>query len=304
MIRRSVVPTDVSMVGPRKVRVRVSTAKVIAQDNLLLVPEGCDLSAYRKNPIWLRNHDPLLVTGRSEEVTIVPGAGIDALSVFAPEGISAVADETCGLVKSSIISAASIGFDFDPADVELIDRNRPQAGKRVNKWTLLECSWVAVGADPDALVTARAAGRRSLDAEETGLLIRARDLVDEAATRHHDVGVAIDRGDRKARDTAHRRLGVTLRAAQKVHERLADLGAQAGLDAAATVQTSSGAVVDKGSSPGEPRGWTPVHDAHLRRRHAERVEQLRRYWPPDLTPAEAEDQLRRAAEADRRALLS
>jgi HK97 family phage prohead protease len=142
--------------GENEVEVTVSTSNLVAQDGLMLMASGCQLDNYRKNPVWLWSHDPLTPVGRSTQIG-VQGAALNAKVAFAPAGVSPKADEVRGLVKSGVISAASIGFDFDAADCEPLDPKRPHAGgKRVKRWTLLECSFVAIPADPDALVTARA----------------------------------------------------------------------------------------------------------------------------------------------------
>jgi len=154
-IRRHTVPTQVRALAEDQVEVTISTSALVRQDGLVLVPQGCRLDDYRRNPIILFNHDPEAPIGRA----IAISADVNKISArvqFAPSGISAKADEIRGLVKAGVISAASIVFDYDPADAEWIDPRDTGAGKRVNKWTLHECSFVAVPADPGALVTARA----------------------------------------------------------------------------------------------------------------------------------------------------
>lgn len=155
MTRRTIVArTQVRALGEDEVEVIVSTDNLVAQDGLVLDPAGCVLDNYRRNPIWLWSHDPDVPIGRAEQITVEPNQ-IRHRVRFAKPGISAKADEIRGLVKDSIVSAASVGFDFDPADAEPIDPKRPHGGRFVRRWELFESSFVAVPADPAALVTAR-----------------------------------------------------------------------------------------------------------------------------------------------------
>lgn len=154
MVRR-IVPAEIRSLGDDEVEVILSTAKLVRQDGLALVPGGCVIDDYRRNPIWLWSHDPDLPIGNADPETIVVGPGDISCRVrFAPSGVSAKADEIRGLVKAGVVRAVSIGFD--PIEWEPLDPRRPGAGKRVTRWVLFECSFVSVGADADALVTARA----------------------------------------------------------------------------------------------------------------------------------------------------
>lgn len=151
MIRR-VVPAQVSALADDEVEVIMSTAG-IARDGHVLVPQGAQLEAYRKNPIVLWQHDPEHPVGRSEAIS-VDGDRLIARVRFAPSGISTKADEIRGLVKAGIISAVSVGFE--PKDGEPLDPKRPRGGMRFTEWELLECSFCSVPVDTNAMVTARA----------------------------------------------------------------------------------------------------------------------------------------------------
>jgi HK97 family phage prohead protease len=139
---------DGAALGPRQARIVISDA-TLDRVNDIMVPEGCDSSDYEKNPIVLAQHDPEHPIGNA---TIETKAGRVVLLVdFAPEGISHKADEYCGLVKSGVIRAGSIGFE--PVDAE----PTPEGGVRYVKWKLMEASFVSVPANPNALVIARSA---------------------------------------------------------------------------------------------------------------------------------------------------
>lgn len=151
-ILRRVVPATVTALGDNQCRIRMSTAQR-ARDGHILLPDGCDLAAYRENPIVLWSHDVGEPVGTNSEIT-VDGTGIEALCTFAPDGISATADKVRGLVKAGIVRAVSIGFLIHAGDP--IDPARPRAGLRATEWELLECSFVTVPSDTGALVTERA----------------------------------------------------------------------------------------------------------------------------------------------------
>jgi HK97 family phage prohead protease len=151
MIRR-VIPAQISALGEDEVEIVMSTA-AIARDEHILVPEGCILENYRRNPIQLWQHDPDHPVGRNEDIQVYPDR-ITARCRFAPLGISRKADEIRGLVKAGILNAVSVGFDV--VESEPLDPKKPRGGQRITSWELLECSFVSVPADTMAVVTARA----------------------------------------------------------------------------------------------------------------------------------------------------
>jgi hypothetical protein len=72
--------------------------------------------------------------------------------LFAPEGVSELADEYCRLAKAGIIRAVSVGFipvEYEP---------RRGGGYLFKRWDLLELSLVSVPANPNALVIERRLG--------------------------------------------------------------------------------------------------------------------------------------------------
>jgi HK97 family phage prohead protease len=98
--------------------------------------------------IMLAQHDLNQPIGRWPEIGVV-GGRLEALGEFPPEGVSERADLYCGLVKSGVVSAVSIGFC--PISGEPIRGG----GWRHTKWELVELSLVSVPANPAALITER-----------------------------------------------------------------------------------------------------------------------------------------------------
>lgn len=185
MIRRQI-DAQVRTLGEDEVEVVVSTANLVEQDALLLLPEGCVLDNFRRNPIWLWSHDYDAPIGRAEAIAIEAARIVQRVR-FAPLGISRKADEIRGLVKAGIVSAASIGFEV--VEWEWIDPKQPARGKRVTRWVLYECSFVSVPADPNALVTARAPSEKRSDMAEEWKVGTARNLPIEDSDEW-DAGVA------------------------------------------------------------------------------------------------------------------
>jgi HK97 family phage prohead protease len=153
MLRRTV-PMQVTTLGDREVEVLMMTGG-LKDDGYDLVPEGCQLDAYRINPIVLWQHNAEFPVGNADPETIRVGPeGIRARCTFAPAGISAKADEICGLVKAGVVRACSVGFNV--LEREPVNPRDPRAGWRALRWELFENSFVSVPLDPTAGVTARA----------------------------------------------------------------------------------------------------------------------------------------------------
>lgn len=151
-VQRKSYAASVEMVGERQVRVICSTAD-IDRAGEIVVQEGIDLSAYKRNPIVLWQHDVESPIAKSPDIGVVDGK-LTALVDFPPAGISTKADEICGLVKAGVISAVSIGFT--PTETEPMDKGNPKKGpQKYIKSELGEFSFVSVPANPNALVVQR-----------------------------------------------------------------------------------------------------------------------------------------------------
>ena len=136
-------------VGERQVEVIASDG---TRDRMgdILVPSGCDITNYRRNPIVLAQHDATLPIARA---TVSVGVDkVSALIDFPPAGTSDTSDAYLRLMKAGIISAVSVGFmalEWEPLST---------GGLRYTKWELLELSCVSVPANPSAIVTGKSIG--------------------------------------------------------------------------------------------------------------------------------------------------
>lgn len=138
-------------VGERQVRVVVSTPTVDRSGDIVEVA-GIDLTAYRKNPVVLYQHDHDEPVARCAEIGL-NGAALEALVQFPPEGTSAKSDEVYGLIKAGVINASSIGFL--PKDFTYVDPKEPWNGRRFSSCEMLEFSFVSVPCNPEALIVER-----------------------------------------------------------------------------------------------------------------------------------------------------
>ena len=148
-VRRKFAPAalvDDEALGPRQIKIRASTPTPDRAGDVM-VPKGCDAVGYAANPIILADHNPTQPIGRA--TLSITEQAVDALIDFAPAGVSAKADEYCGLAKAGILNAASIGFL--PVESSPIKGG----GYRYTKWELMEISLVAVPCNPEALVVGR-----------------------------------------------------------------------------------------------------------------------------------------------------
>src|ERR1700722_6873259 len=133
--------------GERQIMV-VASDPTLDRTKDVMRPEGCVLDNYRENNIVLANHDPTHPIGNAN--VTVRNNRVEALIDFAPAGISAKADEYCGLAKAGVLRAVSVGFD----PIEYAPNKA--GGYDYNKWEFMQLSLVAGPANPRARIIARA----------------------------------------------------------------------------------------------------------------------------------------------------
>jgi len=157
-VLRRFAPVGVAAVGADECEVTVCTSS-LALDDDVWVMAGVDLSRYQAHPVVLRDHDMTQPVARASNLTVSPQK-ITALATFAPEGVSAKADETRGLVKAGFLTGVSASII--PLESELLDPRNPRGGQRITRSILLEFSFVSVPADTFSGVTARGMQRSAL----------------------------------------------------------------------------------------------------------------------------------------------
>jgi HK97 family phage prohead protease len=164
----------------------VAATSDLQDDGFALVMSGGDISRLRNNGVLLFNHDTARIIGR---ITSIRATATNLLfgASFASPGVSRHADEACGLLKESILTNISLGFNVDKA--EPINPQRRADGMLATKWTAYEISLVAVGMDVGASVTERSLSR--LSTSQRADLERRR-----AAAARLAPGVALSRTER------------------------------------------------------------------------------------------------------------
>src|SRR5882724_11100328 len=111
-------PTSTELLpDARQVKVICSTAGVDRMGDII-VQEGLDLTAYRKNPVVLWGHDSDVPVAKAVEIGI-EGGKLKATVQFPAEGVDSESDWVYGKIKAGIVNATSVGFspeEFEPID--------------------------------------------------------------------------------------------------------------------------------------------------------------------------------------------
>jgi HK97 family phage prohead protease/HK97 family phage major capsid protein len=140
---------------------------------------GWDLKWFKKNPIALFGHSSSFIVGHWTDVRIEGKSLIGKLHLLA-DHISPRIAEVAALIKAGVLRAVSVGFK--PKDYEWIKdaSGNETGGIRFKSTELVECSLVAVGANPNALQVAKSL---SLSSETRSLILAEPGNLDEISRR-------------------------------------------------------------------------------------------------------------------------
>ena len=147
--------------------VRKATASPAGEDPLIYVmsdetvdrvgdvieAKGWRLDSFSKNPVALFGHDHSFVIGHWSDVSVKAGKLIGKLNLL-PAGISERIDEVRAAVQAGVLRAVSVGF---APDFDTMETNK-DGGYLFKGADLMECSLVAVPANPNALQMAKSLG--------------------------------------------------------------------------------------------------------------------------------------------------
>ncbi|HUC16345.1 MAG TPA: HK97 family phage prohead protease [Acetobacteraceae bacterium] len=136
----------------RQVKVICSTPAV-GRDKIKIPPGAFVLDNYRRNPLWLWQHNPDWPVARSVTINENEQGRLGALVQFPPIGASDRSDEIYNLIAAGVINAASTGFEVLAS--EPIDPNDLSAGISYTRVELQEMSFVSIPAEPNSLVEER-----------------------------------------------------------------------------------------------------------------------------------------------------
>lgn len=130
----------------------VISTPTIDREGDSLLPEGCDVTHYKTNPVVLWEHGMSqqgnLPIGKSEDpqgqfTVLIDRAAITATSFFSQS--LAFAQQVFGLLAEKIVRGASVRAR--PEDYE-----QGRTGLLVKAWSLEEWSWVGIPCNPDAVM--------------------------------------------------------------------------------------------------------------------------------------------------------
>jgi HK97 family phage prohead protease len=119
----------------------------------IIDPAGWLLDNFRKNPVALFGHQSGFPIGKWSEVVIKDDRLVGRLELMAP--VSDRLRELHTAVAAGVLRAVSVGFH--PKKMEPIE-DSTEGGYRFLEQELVECSLVAVPANPNALAVAKALG--------------------------------------------------------------------------------------------------------------------------------------------------
>lgn len=111
-------------------------------------PSGWKLANFKRNPIALFGHDSSFVIGNWKNLRVEAGKLIGEL-VMLPAGLSARVDEIRAFIEAKMLRAVSVGFRG------LKSEPIGNGGIRFTESELVECSVVAIPANPNALQVAK-----------------------------------------------------------------------------------------------------------------------------------------------------
>src|SRR5262245_52835144 len=120
----------------------------------IITADGWEVEAFKRNPVALFSHDPQFIIGKWHDVQVKSGQLRGRLEL-APEGTSPRIDEIRRLVEADILKAVSVGFRGRKRE-PLTEKSDPFFGPfRYLRQELVECSLVAVPANPNSLQVAK-----------------------------------------------------------------------------------------------------------------------------------------------------
>jgi len=162
-------------------------------------PEGGDLEAYRKNPVFLINHDYGMVAGNGANVRFQDGKWIAEVDDSNWDLDDDEIVKWHNKVQKGIVRMASIGFM--PIKIERIDEEDEDGNTErkiiIREWELLEWSFVSIGSNAEALVQQRSASLgykdklEKLQKEINALKNGGLELTDEQIDRERAQGLTV-----------------------------------------------------------------------------------------------------------------
>ena len=152
----------------------------------VIEPDGVNMDNYRKNPVFLINHDPNLLAGSGANIRMQDGKLIAEVDDDMWDQEDPQIQRWYNKVKNGTMRASSI--QFLPLSYEDAEDEEGKRFTRITDWELLEWSFVTLPGNPDAVRTARSFSELSgvdVKKEITELreLLTGDDYIDKVAER-------------------------------------------------------------------------------------------------------------------------
>lgn len=145
--------------GQRQVELIMSTSN-LDRDKDTLDANGCKYEKYMNNAVVLKDHRWTVDNIVAKCIRIyVEGVKVIGIVEFPEEGLIPESDKIYKMIQAGLINAVSVGYIM-----KKYMRN-DFGGLDISEWEILEVSFVAIGANSDAGVSAKGAENNS-DIEE------------------------------------------------------------------------------------------------------------------------------------------
>ena len=159
------------------------STNALDRDHDEVVPEGVDLTAYRRNPVVLFGHDMRsLPVGSTTSIEVLPGRGLKAKWRWLD--IDDFAVRVRRAFEQGVLRAASIGF------LPTASEPNGQGGRRFTAWELTEWSLVPVPSNREAVRALKSLGLVDRDDDDVVMRFGDHDYDegdDEATVNVRDV---------------------------------------------------------------------------------------------------------------------
>lgn len=152
--------TDISA-GERTFTAMITNSAVDRMNEVLL-PEGMDVSEFKKNPVVFWNHDYDKPIGKGTKLTKTADGWLAAAQI----GSTPFAQEIHTLMKEGIVRGVSVGFrTTEERSPTKQDKAKFGDGVRniISKWKLMEFSVTPMPCNQEALIQSVKAGRFSVE---------------------------------------------------------------------------------------------------------------------------------------------
>lgn len=149
---------EVRRSSDQKSTVAIINTGALDRHGTIIEPMGISLDNYRKNPVFLINHNYNMLAGNGAVVRLQDGKLVAEVPDDAWDKDDPEVMRWYNKVKNGKCKMTSIGITYSSDDVEVETRNIDGQDMEIpiiRKCELSEFSWVSVGSNPEALIVQR-----------------------------------------------------------------------------------------------------------------------------------------------------